>query len=109
MILLKPIKREDLALCKTKFFEDFVKAVVDLETRRLAIDAEYHTDLAKEFEEEGANWENLWGVNLFPAEEEFIEIDSIINAKPGVNRKSYEIENTDVLNSVKEVVGLWIK
>ena len=48
-------------------FGSFVKAVVDVERRIMAVDAELHADQEALLLEQCSRQGDLWGINLYPA------------------------------------------
>ena len=98
-------------ICKNGVFVEVVKAVVDIQKGIMAIDAEMHRDLADELVvKEGSRDENLWGVNLFPAElgDKFIFFTSLINIKPGIN-KSLGIDIPEIREKVIATINSLVK
>ncbi|OGZ69613.1 MAG: hypothetical protein A3F47_02465 [Candidatus Staskawiczbacteria bacterium RIFCSPHIGHO2_12_FULL_38_11] len=85
----------------------FVKAVVDVEKKIMAVDAELHMDLANLlFEQEASEPKNVWGINLYPEKtgEDFIEFDSMVNIKPGLGNKTRSVDSIEIQEKIKEVV-----
>lgn len=112
IILDKPIKKADLLNCQTKFEDDLVKGVVDIEQQLLAIDSGLHADLEKCLLENGSQQYALWGINLYPHEddeEDFIEFDSMINIRPEQNNRSRSVENPEIQKEIIKTIKLWIK
>lgn len=110
-ILSDPIKREELLKNAAIVFDDeMIKAVVDIERRLLAVDAELHADLEELLLMDGSRQEDLWGINLYPEESEpdLIEYDSLINIRPRQNNKSRGIDDSVTRGMVDKVVGEWI-
>ena len=67
MIIIKePISLTELNQMAQNLFGNMVKAVVDVETEALALDAELHSDLEALLLESGSKQRNLWGINLYP-------------------------------------------
>lgn len=87
-------------------FGGMVKAVVDIDKRILAVDAELHSDLEALLLENGSKQKNLWGINLYPdaEENEFIEFDSIINMRPSQGNRSRGIEDGEIRKTIIEIV-----
>lgn len=50
IILEAPLTRAELSKLAENFYGDMIKGVVDVEQELLALDAELHSDLAKEIE-----------------------------------------------------------
>lgn len=82
-------------------FGDLVKAVVDVDRRLVAVDAELHSDLEALLLDDGSKQRSLWGINLYPEEsgDGFIEFDSMINMRPSQGNRSRGVddESTRVL------------
>jgi len=57
-------------------------------------------------EQEGAERENTWGINLYPKKsgEEFIEFDSIINLKPSFGNRSRGVDNLEIKEKIRSIV-----
>lgn len=107
-ILNDRIKKSDLLTISTVVFdENMVKAVVDIGKKLIAIDAEMHVDLEQMLLENGSKQEDLWGINLYPDDEEFVEFDSMINIRPRQNKHLY-VDDEDTRNRIIEVVNEWI-
>jgi hypothetical protein len=87
------ITRTELALLATASFGDMVKAVVDVERRIMAIGGELHSDEEAMLLDDGSIQSDLWGINLYPAEqgEGFIEFDSMINVRPARGNPSRSV------------------
>lgn len=88
-------------------FTDMIKAVVDLEERILAVDAELHADQEALLLERGSRQENLWGINLYPNRpaDEFIEFTSLINIRPSQGNPSMEVLSNELRELIAEIVG----
>ncbi len=92
-------------------FGDMVKAVVDVERRLVALDAELHADLEAVLLAEGSQQKNLWGINLYPdlAGSDFIEFDSMINIRPSQKNQSRGVEDPATAKKIIEIVNERIK
>lgn len=110
-ILDKPITREELCSIYNHHFDNMIKGVVDVSARTLAIDAELHADLESLLLSNGAEQENLWGINLWPEEtgEDFIEFDSLINIRPWQGNRGRDVYDPAIREQIIEVVNQWIK
>lgn len=107
-IIRKKITKEDLfKISDVIFDENMVKAVVDIGKRLVAIDAPMHVDLEQMLLQNGSKQEDLWGINLHPEDEEFVEFDSLINIRPKQNKHLY-IDDENTRNQILEVVNEWI-
>ncbi len=111
-ILTGKINRDELRSLDSGYFDDMIKAVVDIEKEIIAIDAELHADLEGLLLDEGSRQADLWGINFLTDEdemEEFVEFDSLINIRPKQNNRSRYVEDKSVRNKILEVVEKWIE
>ena len=108
-ILEEPIEKSDLLNSEFVHYGPMVKGVVDLRQGLLGIDAQMHADIEKFFLENGSNQEDLWGINLYPEEEDFIEFDSLINIRPKQGNPSRSVEDLETQNKIRELVEKWVK
>src|SRR3989338_2116126 len=104
-LIQTPITIVELRQIAAKGFGILVKAVVDVEKRVMAIDAELHADEEAYLLEQGSNQLNLWGINLYPDEKEenFIEFDSMINLRPTQSNRSRSVEDPVIQ---KKIIGI---
>ncbi|MGM9786981.1 MAG: DUF5674 family protein [Candidatus Cryptobacteroides sp.] len=111
IILQKPISRERLAELAENFYGDMIKGVVDIDSGKLALDAELHSDLERMLLEDGSRQEFLWGINLYPEveDEDFIEFDSLINIRPRQNNRSRYVEDAAIRDAIKNIVESFIQ
>ena len=93
-------------------FGNLVKAVVDVEQNKIAIDAELHSDEEALLLENGSSQQHLWGINLYPdvdrTSADFIEFDSMINLRPSQNNRGRGVENEEIRNSIISIVNEWV-
>ena len=87
-----------------------VKAVADVERGVMAIDADLHADLERMLLEDGSTPENLWGFNLWVAEEgeDFIEFDSLINIRAWQGNPTRDVVDPEVRDTIKSIVNTFI-
>ena len=108
MNLVKEIKLSELEEMSKRMFEPIVKAVVDVKTREIVVDADLHSDEEMFFLENGSNQEDLWGINLWPDKygtDEFVEFDSMINLRPRQNNRSRSVQNAQTCILILEIVN----
>lgn len=108
MKIIKDIlEYEELKKIAAGRFGDMVKAVVDVDRRLVALDAELHSDLEALLLEDGSKQNNLWGINLYPelTGEDFIEFDSMINVRPSQQNRSRTVENAAVRKIIAAIVS----
>ena len=107
-ICVKPISREELRQMASVTFGDMVKAVVDVDRKLLALDADLHADLESLLLEDGSAQSSLWGINLYPDEaDDFVEFDSLINIRPLSGNRSRGVDDPVVQGRILEVVERW--
>jgi len=110
-ILESVISIEDLKKIAAGTFGDLVKAVVDVQTGLVAIDAELHSDLEALLLENGSEQQNLWGINVYPdmEDDDFVEFDSMINMRPSQGNISRGIDDNKIQGRIVEIVNKWIR
>ncbi len=80
-------------------FGGLVKAVVDVEREIMVVDAGMHAD------EEDYLLKNLWGVNIYPKNGDFlIEFDSMINLRPQQGNLSRGVEDPQLQKKIQGIV-----
>ena len=91
----------------SKMFGNLIKAVVDIEKERMAIDGELHADEQALLLENDSKQENLWGINIYPdnSGEDFIEFDSVINIRPSQQNRSRGVDNPEIRKKILQVVS----
>lgn len=90
-----------------KMHGGFVKAMVDIENKIMAIDAPMHADLLDFLvEQEESKAENLWGINIHPGKnkKDFIEFNSLMNIRPGLGNRSMNIEDKNLREKIKLII-----
>ncbi len=87
-------------------FGDMVKAVVDVERRIMAVNAELHADEEAALLERGSRQADLWGINLYPdmPGDDFVEFDSMINLRPARGNRSRGVEDPALRERIIAVV-----
>lgn len=111
-IISKKISRDELNKMDSGYFEDKIKAVVDIEKQIIGVDAELHADIEGALIEEGSELRNLWGINFLADKdeiEEFVKFDSLINIHPKQNNRSRDVEDENIRNKILEAVEKWIE
>ena len=101
------ISKAELGEMAEKTFGDLVKAVVDIEKKVIAVDAELHADQEQFLLENNSEQKNLWGINLYPGEtgDDWIEFDSMINLRPSWGNKSRGVDNLEIQKKIIEIVN----
>lgn len=104
----QPVSRSDLRQMAAVGFGDMVKGVVDVDRELLALDADLHADLEALLLDKGSAQNSLWGINLYPdEEEEYVEFDSLINIRPMSGNRSRGVDDPKVQKKILEVVTKW--
>ena len=106
-IINNPTTKSELAVIAQEQFGDMVKAVVDIGQGIMAVGGELHADEEALLLEQGSKQEYLWGINIYPHQliESWIEFDSMINIRPGQGNRSRGVENANIQDKIKEIVG----
>lgn len=107
VIVDSPMPLETLAAMARETFGDLVKAVVDVETGRMAIGGELHADEEALLLDTGSDQRNLWGINIYPEIEgdDRIEFDSVIYLRPSQGNRSRGVEDAKVRDDIRAIVG----
>ncbi len=110
-IVRSGISRATLATAAETLFGDMIKAVVDVQRKLMAIGGELHSDEESVLLEDGSEHNNLWGINLYPAEkgDDWIEFDSMINVRPSMKNRSRDVEDRALRESIRAVVRDLVK
>lgn len=110
-IVKEKITEQELIEIGKEFFDDMVKAVVDIEKEIMAFGGELHSDAAEILIKNNSNSSNLWGINIYfdKRKEERIEFDSLINIKPSLGNRSMGIEDSKIREKIKKIVDKLIK
>ena len=111
-ILTEKITVAVLKSMAEKMFGNLVKAVVDVRLKKMAVDAELHSDEESLLLEAGSRQQDLWGINVYPDIErkspDFIEFDSMINLRPSQGNKSRGVDDAGTREKIITVVDDWI-
>jgi len=86
-------------------FGGLVKAVVDVEREIMVVDAGMHADEEDYLLKNGSDQKNLWGVNIYPKNGDFlIEFDSMINLRPQQGNLSRGVEDPQLQKKIQGIV-----
>jgi len=110
-IINKPISKKELKEMAEKMYGNLVKAVVDIEKKIMAIDADLHADEEHLLIENGSDQKDLWGINLYPDldGEDFVEFDSMINLRPSQNNRTRGVDDPKVRKIIVGIVNKIVK
>lgn len=106
-IVETPITLADVRQAAAASYGDMVKAVVDIEKRILALGGEMHADAEAVLLQAGSTQDNLWGINLYPdlPANQWIRFESLINVRPQANNRSMEIQDSEIKETIRAIVG----
>jgi hypothetical protein len=106
-IIRTPIARAELAALAEIQFGDMVKGVVDVARGVMAIGGELHADEEAALLDDGSRQADLWGINLYPAEQGpgWIEFDSMVNVRPAQGNRSRDVEDERLRDAIRGVVA----
>lgn len=113
VILDEKIKAEQLLnIDGESFFEDMIKAVVDVDQGIIALNAELHSDLEAMLLDSGSKQQFLYGINILFDDWE-IEFDSMINPprnrEAGYPRGGRYVSDPAMRKIIEEIVDKWIE
>jgi hypothetical protein len=110
-VVQEPITLDALRAVAAEQFGEMVKAVVDVSRGIMAIGGELHADEEAVLLDQGANQDDLWGVNLYPdaAPSDRIEFDSMINVRPARGNRSLSVEDPALQARIRDVVGRLVR
>ena len=106
-IFRERISRAELARLAEEQFGDWIKAVVDVSREVMAIGGDLHADDEAALLADGSRQRDLWGINLYPGERgpDWIEFDSMINLRPRDGNRSRGVDDEQIRNRIRQVVG----
>jgi hypothetical protein len=95
----------------TETFGDFVKAVVDVDRRIMAIGGDMHADEEAALLDDGSEQSHLWGINLYPdlPQDQWIEFDSMINVRPSQGNRSRDVEDPALREKIVAIVNALVR
>ena len=111
-VIKNSITRGELRNIANEQFGDMVKAVVDLDQEIMAVGGELHADEETLLiDQEGSQREYTWGINIYPDKtgDDFIEYDSMVNLKPSFGNRTRSVENKEIREQIKKIVGTLIQ
>ncbi|EKE21418.1 MAG: hypothetical protein ACD_7C00251G0004 [uncultured bacterium] len=110
-IIKDEITIKELREMSDKMFGNLVKAVVDIEKKIMAVDADLHADEEALLLENGSAQKDLWGINFYPelTGEDFVEFDSMINLRPAQGNRSRGVNDTEIQKEILAVVNKLVR
>ena len=108
-IISQPITRYELNAMLPRYFGNMVKAVVDVDLGHIGLNAELQADIESTMLEQGSALSNLWGINLYPSNNEVkIEFDSLINIRPHQGNHSRKVQDSVIRERIRNIVNTLI-
>lgn len=107
MILIEhPVILNDVWEKRLTDFVKMMKAVVDIERKIIAVDAEMYSDLETILLNNGSLQSDLWGVNIYPMKKKFerIEYTALINIRPSQGNRGMEILDESVKYKIDRII-----
>jgi len=106
-----PITLEELSEMAENLFGNLVKAVVDVEQEIMAVDGKLHSDEEAILIESGSKQTSLWGINIYPNNEEDkrVEFDCLINIRPRRGNRSCGVDDPRIKEKIIQIVNSLVK
>ena len=90
----------------SKKLNGMVKMVIDIKKNIIMIDAPMHADMATYLTQNGSEFNDLWGIRIFPnasGNEYSIKFISMINDKSTLNNSQY-IKDKNIKNIILDIL-----
>jgi hypothetical protein len=107
MKVVKQISIAELSEMAKKMYGTLVKVDVDIAKNLLIVDMGMHADGEAYLMENGSKQNDLWGINLHPADygtDDFIEYDSMINIRPSQGNASKDVLDRETRQQIIALV-----
>jgi hypothetical protein len=107
MKVVENISIADLSAMANKMYGTLVKVDVDIARNIFIIDMGMHADGEAYLMENGSLQNDLWGINLHPADygtDDFIEFDSMINIRPSQGNASKDVLDPEIRKQIIDLV-----
>lgn len=107
MKVVEHISVAELAEMAEKMYGSLVKADVDIAKSIFIVDMGMHADGEAYLLENGSKQQDLWGINLHPADygtDDFIEFDSMINIRPRQGNASKDVLDPKIRKQIIDLV-----
>lgn len=106
MKIVDKISLAELKEMAKKMDGNIVKADVDIAKKIVIIDMPMHFEGEQELLEQGSRQNDLWGINLLPAEygfDGFLVYESMINIKP-LQNTSMTIKSDKIKTQIRDII-----
>jgi hypothetical protein len=107
IILNEKITPEELEKAK-EAYPDYIKTVVDIEKKILAVGGEYHIDCEEVLLQNGSLQENLYGGGWRISSKQ-IEYTALSNYKPALGRLTYEISDPKIRKLLEKLTRQFLE
>jgi hypothetical protein len=109
-IVREPVTREKLDELASAWHRDMVKGVADCRRGMIALGGNWHIEGNVCLLKDGSSQEDLWGFNVYPAEEgeQALEYISLINIRPAQDNHEMELQHPELREKIKELVRNWL-
>ncbi len=105
VLLTKKISPALLHDLTVEYFKSFVKIVVDVDQKIMAVGGEMHADAEQLLLVQGSKQSNLWGANFYPFEPmgSRLEFTSFINIRPRDGNTSMIVEDKTIQTEISRL------
>ena len=105
-IVKEKISRTELVEMSGQFYDEMVKAVVDVRLRIMAVGGDLHSDEEAFLLEQGSKQFDLWGINIYPEKQksEWVEYDSMINLRPAQSNRTRGVKDPELRKIIAVIV-----
>jgi len=86
---------------------EYVKGVVDLEKRKVAVGGQWHKEAAQKLIDEGSDPKNIWGFRLYPLYkgERAIDYESNLNISEARGNPGRAILSEELQSTIRSIVS----
>ena len=109
VLIDSPMSRPDLVELAKQGFGDMVKGVVDIQKKVMILGADLHADEEAILLEQGSRQQDLWGINLYPDQDDMIEFDSMINLRPSQGNHTRGVNDPTIRSMIHSIVQQLVK
>lgn len=105
--VVEQISPAELSAMAENMYGTLVKVDVDIAKNIVIVDMGLHADGEAFLMENGSKQNDLWGINLHPADygtDDFIEFDSMINIRPSQGNASKNVLDPEIRQQIINLV-----
>lgn len=106
IVISKPINKDRILADHNTYFKTMIKAVVDINKKVIALNAELHADLEAHLLQQDSKQEDLWGINLYleKTKADWIEYTAMVNIRPSMNSRDMEIQDEGIRKKICDII-----